>query len=108
MFSLSCLVENSFDKVYNRHLGGGHTHLFTEKSLKSLLKNYNFKEKASWWFGTDIPDLYRSFLVNSSKKKGSKAFEHLTAELRLLIDDLQLILDKKKLSSQVHMIFQRI
>jgi len=31
MFSLSSIVENNFPDIFNRHLGGGHTHLFTEK-----------------------------------------------------------------------------
>ena len=28
----------SFEKVFNRHLGGGHTHLFTEKSLLKFMR----------------------------------------------------------------------
>ena len=106
MFSLSCLIENSFLNIFNRHLGGGHTHLFTEKSLSNLMKNYNFTEIASWWFGTDIPDLYRSLLVNSHKNK-SKGLKDILEKIKLLIDDLQLVLDKKKLSSQVHMVLKR-
>ena len=106
MFSLSCLVENSFEKVFNRHLGGGHTHLFTNKSLKKMMNSYGFVEKAAWWFGTDIPDLYRSFVINS-KKKNSKALQDILHEFKHLVDDLQLTVDKKKLSSQVHMILKK-
>lgn len=106
MFSLSCLIENSFSKVFNRHLGGGHTHLFTSKSLKKMMKSYGFVEKAAWWFGTDIPDLYRSFTINS-QKKNSKALQDILQKFKYLIDDLQLIVDKKKLSSQVHMILKK-
>ncbi len=106
MFSLSCLIENSFSSIFNRHLGGGHTHLFTEKSLKYLMQKYKFFENAAWWFGTDFPDLHRSLLVNSIKKN-SKALNCLTDDFVRIIDDLQLALDKQKLSSQVHIVFKK-
>ena len=44
MFSLSSIVENSFNNIFNRQLGGGHTHLFTEKSLKKMMQKINFSE----------------------------------------------------------------
>ena len=50
MASLICAIENTFPNVFNRHLGGGHTHLFTEKSLKMFMKKYGFTEHSSWWF----------------------------------------------------------
>lgn len=106
MFSVSCLIENSFPSIFNRHLGGGHTHLFTSESLKKLMKKFGFQEKAAWWFGTDMPDLYRSFCVNI-EKNNSKALQNILNKFKLLINDLQLLVDKRKLSSQVHMIFKR-
>ena len=33
LFSLSTFIENSFPNVFPRQLSGGHTHLYTEKSL---------------------------------------------------------------------------
>ena len=106
MFSLSSIVENSFNNIFNRQLGGGHTHLFTEKSLKKMMKKINFSEISTWWFGSDFSDLLRSFMVKVSKKKEKPLINHLK-KLQSQIDSLQLILDKKKMSSQVHMILKR-
>ena len=106
MFSLSSIVENSFNNIFNRQLGGGHTHLFTEKSLKKMMQKINFSEISTWWFGSDFSDLLRSFMVKVSKKKEKPLINHLK-KLQSQIDSLQLILDKKKMSSQVHMILKR-
>lgn len=106
MFSISCLIENSYEKVFNRLLGGGHTHLFTEKSLKIFMKKYKFLSIAEWWFGTDIMDLFRSFSVNLAQKS-SFGLNKILNKFKLIIDDLQLSVDKKKMSSQVHIIFKK-
>ena len=106
MFSLSSVIENNYSNVFNRHLGGGHTHLFTEKSLIKLMNRNGFYEKGSWWFGTDIPDLFRSFNIQINKNK-SLGLKKVVNDFGTIIDDLQLQLDKKKLSSQVHMFLER-
>lgn len=106
MFSLSSIVENSFDNIFNRQLGGGHTHLFTEQSLKNMMKKINFKEISTWWFGSDFSDLLRSFMVKANKKNEKPLINQLK-KIQNQIDSLQLILDKKKMSSQVHMILKR-
>ena len=106
MFSLICTIENIFPKVFNRHLGGGHTHLFTEKSLKKFMSKFGFEEHSSWWFGTDMHDLFRSFILQMKDKK-FKPLENMTLETKDLIDGLQLELDKKKLCSEVHMLLKR-
>lgn len=106
MFSLSSLIENNFINIFNRQLGGGHTHLFTEKSLLKLMNKYSFYEKGSWWFGTDIPDLLRSFRVQITKNK-SPGLNKTINDLEKITDDLQMQIDKKKLSSQVHMFLER-
>ena len=38
LFSLSTFIENSFTNVFPRQLSGGHTHLYTEKSINYLAK----------------------------------------------------------------------
>ncbi len=106
MFSLICTIENIFPKVFNRHLGGGHTHLFTEKSLNKFMSKFGFTEHSSWWFGTDMHDLFRSFILQMKDKK-FKPLEKMTLETKNLIDGLQLELDKKKLCSEVHMLLKR-
>ena len=66
MFSLTALLENVFKGVYPRHLSGDHTHLYTKKSLEYLAKKNKLKIIGEWWFGADIPDLFRSLLISSN------------------------------------------
>lgn len=106
LYSLTAVIESSFPSIFNRHLGGSHTHLFTEKSLKFFFKTLNFVSHSEWWFGQDYNDLYRSMLVTSDKMKNSSATKILN-NFGELIDDFQIILDKNKLSSEVHMLFKR-
>lgn len=107
LFSLSTLIENSFKKVYPRHLSSGHTHLYTKKSLDFLSKKNNFSIVGEWWFGSDFADLYRSLIVSSSnrnQKKYSQSFNYL---LLNYLDSLQSVLDKNKVCSEVHMVFKK-
>ena len=68
-YSLSVLIESCFDNVHNKHLGETHTHLFTDKSLKEMLKKNNFYPAAEWWFGSDIMDLFRAIEVSTIQRK---------------------------------------
>ena len=106
MSSFICVVENLFPHVFNRHLGGGHTHLFSEKSLKKFMEKYDFIEHSSWWFGTDIHDLYRSIMIDTNKKKFTP-LNKITYLIKDVIDNIQIQLDRKKLSSEVHMLLKR-
>ena len=105
MFSFICIVENLFDKIFNRHLGGGHTHLFTEKSLKKFMNKFGFIEHSSWWFGTDMHDFYRSLVIEMNKRNFTP-LENEANNIKSEIDSLQLILDKKK-SVQKCMLLKR-
>ena len=106
LYSLSVLIESCFQNIHNRHLGGSHTHLFTEKSLKRLLKSFGFTPLSEWWFGTDFMDLMRSIHVTNDKKKNN-LFLNKLSEIYELVDDFQKILDQNKLSSEVHIVFKR-
>lgn len=106
LYSFTSLIESNFPKVFNRHLGGSHTHLFTEKSLKFLFKKFNFVSHSEWWFGQDFNDLYRSMIV-MNKKLNNTASNFIFDYFLNLIDDFQIILDKRKMSSEVHIIFRR-
>ena len=70
-----------------------------------MIKKFKFKILGEWWFGTDISDLYRSLLLNSNyfDKAYIKYFNKLFGDH---IDDLQNILDKKKLSCEVHLVLK--
>ena len=107
LFSISVFFEMIFPTVMNRQLSGAHTHLYTEKSLEYMAKEFKFENVATWWFGTDMVDLYRSVHVLLDKKNDTKSMTHLWSEMfSSIIDPLQLSLDKKHLSSEVHMIFR--
>ena len=105
LFSLSTFVENVFPKVYPRQLNASHTHLYTLKSLEYMIKKYKFKILGEWWFGTDIADLYRS-LVLSSNYQDKSYIDTFNKCFGNHIDDFQEILDKKKLSCEVHLVLK--
>lgn len=106
LFSLTTFFENNFPHVYPRVLSGGHTHLFTKESLYFITKKFNLKIMGEWWFGTDMPDLYRS-LLQSRKQINKKIYaQNLDKHLFKIVDELQNIIDKRKMSSQVHMILK--
>lgn len=105
LFSLSTFIENVFPKVYPRQLNASHTHLYTQKSLEYMVKKYKFKILGEWWFGTDIADLYRS-LVLSSNYQDKSYIDIFNKCFGNHIDDFQEILDKKKLSCEVHLVLK--
>jgi hypothetical protein len=107
LFSPSVFIEMSFPNVMTRHLMGTHTHLFTESSLKWMATEFNMKEVASWWFGADIFDLFRSVSVSLAKNGCSDTMNKLWKEmLAPAMDSMQLALDKRHLSSEVHILYK--
>ncbi len=105
LFSLASLLQTIFPYCYERQLAGTHTHLFTKESIEYLCKKFHFTVVGEWWFGTDFADLYRGMLVNSSKNENYKINEIYSKKYLLnVLDELQLILDKNKICSEVHMI----
>ncbi len=102
--------ENIFQNVYPRHLGGAHTHLFTENSILYLKKKYKFKIIGEWWFGTEFADLYRSLIVSYKGKNTSckKIYKSKIDKIFLnTLDTLQTVFDKQKLSSEVHLVIKK-
>jgi hypothetical protein len=109
LFSLSVYFETSFPHIYHRQLSGGHTHLYTEESLRYMCKEFDLVSIAEWWFGTDIVDLYRSVYVNLVKMKSSgKIINNWQKTFLPLIDSVQLEVDKKHLSDEVHMVLKKV
>ena len=107
LFSLSVFIENSFKNVHPRHLAGSHTNLYTKESLYYLAKKYNLEIAGEWWFGADFPDLYRS-LINSCNTNNLKKYKmHLDKNFFSVINELQNVLDKNKICSEVHMVFKK-
>jgi len=107
IFSLSVVFEALFSLMMPRHLSGGHTHLFSEKSLNHMAKEYGLENVAEWWFGADIMDLYRGMLTRlESLSEVEMLKEFVSDTLPPLIDDLQLALDRSKQSSEVHILYK--
>lgn len=107
LFSLTSFVENSFQKVYPRHLSGGHTHLYTKESLYFIAEKFNLKIVGEWWFGTDIADFYRSLIINSYKVDKKIYKKLLDKNLYSILNELQNVIDRNKICSEVHMIFSK-
>ncbi len=106
IFSLSNFIEKNFLNIFPRHSSGGHTHFYTEESLNYIAKEFNLKIVGEWWFGQDFADLYRSLLINH-KNLNPTYTKMLNKYLFNEIADLQNVLDKKKICSEVHMIFSK-
>ena len=78
LLSLSVFIENVFQNVYPRQLGGPHTNLFSNESLKYISKKYKLKTLGEWWFGSDFSDLYRSLILSSNYKNNIyKKLDHI-------------------------------
>ena len=109
MFSPSVYLEIFSPEIFHRQLSEGHTHLFTEKSLAHLCEEFGFEVIAEWWFGTDMVDLFRHIAVSLKKQKSSEKLMELWRQYFIpIIDAMQLEIDKKHLSSEVHMVLRKV
>jgi hypothetical protein len=107
LFSPSVYFEMAFPEVMQRQLSGGHTHLYTESSLDWTCREFGFGRAGEWWFGTDLVDLYRSVLVSLESRPELRAMtESWSRGWAPVIDEMQLVLDRNKLSSEVHLLLQ--
>ena len=107
LFSLSTFLEHASPKIYPRHLGGSHTHLYTKKSLYFMIKKFNLSVAGEWWFGTDIADMHR-ILTNSFDSKNSILFKNFFDYFFTnYINEFQNILDRNKICSEVHMLIKK-
>jgi SAM-dependent methyltransferase len=105
MFSFSVVLENVSKNVFPRLLSEGHTHLFTESSIKKMNEIIGVQAIAEWRFGADAMDLYRHLLTNLQANKSSqKMIDFFNAGFREKIDDLQAIFDKNHFCSELHLI----
>jgi hypothetical protein len=108
LYSPVVAVEAAFPGVFNRHLGGAHTHLYTERSIRYFAKVHGFEVLAEWWFGLDMLDLYRSLFVTLSGSTDTRALADLLAgTLAQHVDGVQLLFDTVRSSSEVHMLLRK-
>jgi len=108
MLSPSVFFEMVFPTVMPRHLAGGHTHLFSEQLIDHLLEETVFVKCSEWWFGTDVMVLIRSVNVRTRQiNKDNSAAKTWRETMDDLADELQLVLDKHHVASQVHMLLKK-
>lgn len=109
LFSPTVALEAVFSGVVPRHLVEGHTHLYTDRSLRHLEEEFELVRKAEWWFGLDIADLYRDISVQLERSGNKGALlEYWNTEFRPLIDEIQGVLDRSKNCSDVHIVFEKL
>lgn len=101
-FGFSNILESVMPNVYNRHLGGVHTHVFSQESINYLCERYDMELIAKWQFGTDMMDLYRSFITQSEPQMAPIIHK----KLYRCLDEMQLILDKNDFCSEVHVVIK--
>lgn len=107
LFSFCVYLEMLFPEVMPRHLAGGHTHLFTDDSLKWIESAYQFERISAWWFGTDMVDLFRNVSVMLHKKSALTGMtDYWQNSMKSLLDPMQLVLDQQRQSSEVHLLWR--
>jgi SAM-dependent methyltransferase len=105
MLSLAALLQPLNEEVFPRQLSVDHTHVFTEKSLEFLLSSCGLRKIAAWWFGSDMIDLFRMLSVIKNSEGKSKINSSLLQEyLQPVLDEMQNVLDKSKLCSELHLV----
>ncbi len=102
--SLSVFIELLSNNFFHRHLSSGHTHLYTEKSLKHLEGMFGLERLGEWYFGADIEDLRR--LIFSNLENNSKAIEYLEQEFFVHRDSIQASIDQTRFTSEVHLVWK--
>ncbi len=108
MLSLSTFLQQVCPAVFPRQLGGADTHLYTRESLEHLARRLGLEVVGEWWFGSDMVDLFRSLLVQGRVPAAGPPFEAaLQRYLGDAIDELQLVLDRSRLSSEVHLVLRK-
>ena len=61
-----------------------------------------------WWFGTDMVDLFRNISVTLEKMQCStKVRDIYSKDFLSALDSMQLELDKKQMSSEVHLLLKK-
>ncbi|WP_421782402.1 class I SAM-dependent methyltransferase [Kiloniella litopenaei] len=105
LFSPTSFIELAFQEFAPRHLTNGHTHLYTKKSLYHVLEEFGLKPQAEWWFGADVIDFYRMIWMKIANTEGAKGAEALWGQMMLpIIDDMQAVMDKAEMPSEIHML----
>jgi len=96
--SLSTECQKYFPKNVNRHLlPFSHIHLFSPKSLETILNKSGFKIVGWWFFGQDFYELLQNLLVYDKNIKNSDLFGKLLENF----NEIQKVIDKKQLGDEM-------
>jgi len=106
LFSMSTILEIVSPNVFHRQTHYGHTHLFTESSIEWICKEFGFDLISEWWFGSDMMDLWRHVAINLQQRGGPKLHDLWSKFYLPAVDEMQLALDKRKLASEIHILFK--
>lgn len=107
LFSACIYGEMAFPNVMPRQLAIGHTHLFTRQSIGHFAREFGLSAVAAWWFGTDMMDYYRSVCVMLEGNPDTQPMVNSWKnEFEPILDGMQLVIDKQRRSSQVHMLMR--
>jgi len=108
LFSFSVFFEKLSPDIFSRQLSGGHNHLYTEESLHYMFEEFGFEIVGEWWFGSDMMDVHRHVEVMMQKSQSSDKMRMMWKNsFTKTIDDLQMVLDKQHLSSEVHIVLKK-
>ncbi len=106
--SPSLAFESLFPNVMPRILGFGHTHLFSDRSIEVLCREFGLARTAEWWFGSNAFDLHRYVATQLAADAKLAPMAEAWGEMLLpMIDELQLVFDRHKMASEVH-VFTRV
>jgi hypothetical protein len=107
LFSPCVFLEMVFPDVMQRHLAGGHTHLFTESSLDWTFHKHGLQILGEWWFGVDAMDWLRSVEIRLERDEATARMAGRWRELMTpAMDGLQEQLDRRRMSSEVHLVLE--
>lgn len=107
MFSYSAILESIHPDVFNRQLGGTHTHLFTKESLQYLMKRERLILRGAWYFGTDVADAIRMVMVESQRNDNTALSALFKDKAATILDALQHVIDEQEFCSEVHMLVEK-
>lgn len=108
MFSYSVFWEAISNDVFNRLLGGSHTHIFSNSSLEYIYKYYGWENIAEWRFGSDIADLIRIIQVKLIDDGNEYLANLFDKKQSVILDEIQLILDHQEFSSETHVLVEKV
>ena len=106
LYSPAVFFESISDLVIPRHLTGGHTHLYSERSIGYFCDEFGLEMVGEWWFGLDVFDLIRS-VAAVLQEKDAALFPAFMDLLKPAADDIQLAFDRRKMSSEVHLLLRK-